>query len=302
MTGTAVFDQEKISTVASGLRFPEGASVDRDGSVLVPEIEGGAVVRVRPDGSRDIVADVGGGANGCAFGPDGALYVCNDGGFSFSEKDDVRFPSGLAAGNTGGSLQRVDPDSGAVDTVFTESDGVRLGILNDIVFDTAGHCYFVDTTGGKIHHADPVRGTIRSVVAGLEMPNGAGLSPDGSRLYVSETVSGRVRVWQVAGPGELVEQADLYHHDGAQGMRWDGLAVDGAGNVCVADLQGSGVCVIDPHGQVAGRLVTPVPDSYVTNLCFGGAAGNTAYVSSAGRGRLYEVPWPWPGLRLNFQP
>ena len=72
--------------------------------------------------------------------------------------------------------------------------------------------------------------------------------------------------------------------------------------MCVADLPNSGIRVIDPAGQVVGRFVTPVPDTYVTNVCFGGAAGNTAYVCSAGRGLLYEVPWPWPGLRLNYQP
>ena len=318
-----MFEQEKIRTLASGLRFPEGSSADRDGSVLVPEIEGAAVVRVHPDGRRDTVADVGGGANGCAFGPDGSLYVCNDGGFLFTEVDGVRIPVGAPPENVGGSVQRVDPLSGAVETVFTESGGERLGGLNDIVFDTGGHCYVVDTTGGKIHYADPVAGTIRVAASGLIMPNGAGLTPDGARLHVSETMTGRIRTWAVAGPGELVEQPDLHQHGGAElprwdgwdrlavddavrpyleGVFWDGLAVDGAGNVCVADLPNSGICVIDPQGQVVGRFVTPVRDPYVTNLCFGGAAGNTAYVSSAGRGLLYEVPWPWPGLRLNFQP
>jgi gluconolactonase len=134
------------------------------------------------------------------------------------------------------------------------------------------------------------------------MPNGAGLSPDGTRLYVSETPTGRVRVWDITGPGTLVERPDLHQHGGSAGMYWDGLAVDGEGNVCVADLQGSGITVISPQGEIVGRLVLPQQDSFVTNLCFGGPAGNTAFVCSAGRGLLYEVPWPWPGLRLNFQP
>ncbi|MDN5915439.1 MAG: hypothetical protein L0I76_10095 [Pseudonocardia sp.] len=58
--------------------------------------------------------------------------------------------------------------------------------------------------------------------------------------------------------------------------------------------------VLDPDGGLVGRFVTPLWDSHVTNLCFG--ASGVAYLSSGGRGRLYEVPWPWPVLRLNFQP
>jgi gluconolactonase len=298
-----MFDPTAVRTLASGLRFPEGPAVSADSSIMVPEIEGAAVSAVRPDGTHTVLAEVGGGANGCAFGPDGALYVCNDGGYVFAEQDGIRFPVGAPEDNQGGCLQRVDVATGAVRDVFTQVDGTRIGGLNDIVFDAAGLCYFVDTTLGKIYYADPVAGSVRVAASGLEMPNGAGLSPDGSRLYVAETFTGRLRVFAVTGPGQLAGQPDLYRHpDASGGMYWDGLAVDGAGNVCVADLKGSGIRVISPQGELLGAFVTPVPDAYVTNLCFGGPSGDTAYIASAGRGLLYEVPWPWPGLRLNFQP
>jgi gluconolactonase len=297
-----MFDPAAIRVLASGLRFPEGPAVSADGSIMVPEIEGGAVSVVRPGGTRTVLAEVGGGANGCAFGPDGALYVCNDGGLVFTEQDGIRFPVAVPEDYKGGCLQRVDVATGAVRDVFTEVDGTHIGSLNDIVFDTAGFCYFIDTSLGQIYYADPVAGSVRVAASGLEMPNGAGLSPDGSRLYVAETYSGRLRVFAVTGPGQLAEQPDFYHHPGTSGQYWDGLAVDGAGNVCVADLEGSGIRVISPQGELLGAFVTPVADAYVTNLCFGGPSGDTAYVVSSGRGLLYEVPWPWPGLRLNFQP
>jgi len=286
-------------TLASGLRFPEGASVGADGSVFVPEIEGRALTRVFADGRKETVAEFAGGANGCAFGPDGAIYVCDSGGFEFSGDNGLRYPSGRGEGNTGGALRRVDIGTGAVETVFTECDGQRIGGLNDIVFDTSGSCYVVDTTQGRLYYADPGARTVRVAASGLHVPNGAGLSPDGSRLYVSETFTGRIRAWDVVGAGKLVERPDLYQHDGSRDIKWDGLAVDGAGNVCVADLPGSGIRVISPTGEVLGAFVTPVEDPYVTNLCFG---GDNAYVSSGGRGVLYALPWPWGGLRLNFQP
>lgn len=297
-----MFDPAGIRTLASGLRFPEGPAVSADGSILVPEIEGAAVSVVRPDGTHTVLAECGGGANGCAFGPDGALYVCNDGGLVFTAVDGIRFPVALAEDYKGGCLQRVDVTTGAVEDVFTECDGEHIRSLNDIVFDTAGSCYFVDTSRGTIYYADPAQGSIRVAAGNLEAPNGAGLSPDGGLLYVSETYTGRLRVFAVTSPGTLAARPDLYAHDGTGGQYWDGLAVDGAGNVCVADMLGSGIRVISPQGEVLGAFVTPVTDAYVTNLCFGGPDGDTAYIASSGRGLLYEVPWPWPGLRLNFQP
>ncbi|SEP29917.1 SMP-30/gluconolactonase/LRE family protein [Trujillonella endophytica] len=291
------FDTMTARTVTSGLRFPEGPAAAGDGSLVVPEIEGGTLSRVWPDGRRELLADCGGGPNGVAFGPDGAVYVCNSGGFAFMTEDGIRFPYAGADGNVGGSLQRVDPATGAVGTVFTDSEGERLGSLNDIVFDTTGSCFVVDTTRGCLHYADPLAGTIRVATGGLAMPNGAGLSPDGTRLYVSETYSGRVLVLDVTAPGVLDGPRELFVDDTGHG--WDGLAVDGAGNVCVANLKQSGITVISPDGEVLDAFVTPVPDPYVTNVCFD---GGTAYVASGGRGVLYAVDWPWPSLRLNFQP
>jgi gluconolactonase len=295
MTG---FDLTTLRTVTSGLRFPEGPIALDDGSVLVVEIEGGALTRVGPDGTREVVGDCGGGPNGAAFGPDGAVYVCNDGGLDFMTEGGIRFPYALAPGNEGGAIQRVDLATGEVRTVFTHVEGERIGGLNDIVFDTTGWCYVVDTNRGVLYYADPVAGEIRHAETGLEFPNGMGLSPDGRRLYVSETYSGRLFAWDVTGAGVLTNRHELYATGGEHG--WDGLAVDGAGNVCASNLQRSGITVVDPAGDVLATFVTPEPDPYVTNICFGGPGGDTAFICSSGRGLLYALRWPWPGLRLNF--
>jgi len=71
---------EDVELVAEGLRFPEGPVALLDGSVLVVEIERGTLSRVQPDGRVEVVAECGGGPNGAAIGPDGAVYVCNNGG------------------------------------------------------------------------------------------------------------------------------------------------------------------------------------------------------------------------------
>ena len=71
--------------VAEGLRFPEGPIALPDGDVLVVEIAAGRLTRVHPDGSKTVVATPGGGPNGAAMGPDGKCYVCNNGGFIWTE-------------------------------------------------------------------------------------------------------------------------------------------------------------------------------------------------------------------------
>ena len=64
--------------LATGLRFPEGPVAMNDGSTVVAEIAGGAIKRIAADGTMSIVAQTGGGPNGLAVGPDGALYVLTD--------------------------------------------------------------------------------------------------------------------------------------------------------------------------------------------------------------------------------
>src|SRR5262249_13591040 len=143
------------------------------------------------------------------------------------------------------------------------------------------------------HYADPRAGTIRTIEGDLVIPNGLGLSPDGTRMYVSETFEGNIDVWDVVAPGELANRRVLFNDGGEHG--WDGLSVDAAGNGCVANLRASGVSVISPDGDEIARLELPEHDPWITNVWYG---GDTAYVASAGRGVMYSVRWPWGGLRL----
>ncbi len=283
--------------ITTGLQFPEGPIAMDDGGVLVVEIEGGALTKVTPDGTTTLVARCGGGPNGAAFGPDGAVYVCNDGGLAFRTEAGIRFPYALATDNTGGRIQRVDMTTGSYEDIYARSGDQPLGGLNDIVFDEHGWFYVVDTGNGAIHYANPDGSSIRRVATSLEIPNGMGLSPDGQQLYVSETYTGRVFRWDVVGQGRLSNQVLLHT---ANGHGWDGLAIDGEGNICIANLEQSGVSIISHDGVLLEQVTVPLHDPFVTNVCFGGPDLRTAYITSSGRGRLYSMTWPHPGLRLHF--
>src|SRR5262245_39437493 len=123
--------------LASGLQFPEAPVALDDGSVLVGEIARGTVTRVTRDGRAQVIAHCGGGPNGIAIGPDGLLYVCNNGGFRFERAwidlpvpgyapSECPIPVGPAADYRCGSIQRVDLATGRVEDLYTECDGRRL--------------------------------------------------------------------------------------------------------------------------------------------------------------------------------
>jgi len=72
--------QPELTLIATELAFPEGPIAMPDGSVLLVEIKTGQLTRI-VHGRHEIVAELGGGPNGAAIGPDGHCYVCNNGGF-----------------------------------------------------------------------------------------------------------------------------------------------------------------------------------------------------------------------------
>ena len=297
---------------ASGLKFPEGPIAMSDGSVVLVEMFGPRLTRVRPDGTKETVAEIDGGPNGAAIGPDGTLYLCNNGG-CFTEIDfgGLCLPGPFDRSKyVGGRIQRVDLSTGAVTDLYTECDGRALRAPNDLVFDAHGGFYFTDhgirdneartsdLTG--IYYAKADGSSIREIAFPVEGPNGIGLSPDGTMLYYAETHNGRVFQRRIVAPGELEptgpgDTSSLLC--GLPGLQLlDSLAVDGAGNVCVATLVNGGITVIAPSGEILRHVDTG--DLLTTNICFAADGSSTAWITLSGAGRLVRVTWPYPGLQL----
>lgn len=286
--------------LTSGLNFPEGPVALADGSLLVGEIATGTIARVALDGAITRVADCGGGVNGMAIGPDSSVYVCNNGGLRFEDFGDHIGPVALADENIGGRIQRVDVDNGSVTDVYTAFDGTALVSPNDLVFDDRGCFYFTDTASGCLYYAAADGSGIARMASDLTFPNGVGLSPDGSHVYVAETYSGRVWRFVLAKAGIVAEGGRqlLCHLDGAQ---FDSLAIDTDGNVCVATLTANGVTAIGPDGRVVAEVRVPVKDPFVTNVCFGGDDLRTAYITSSGTGHVFVTEWHCPGLPTAYR-
>ncbi len=302
-----------LTQIATGLRFPEGPVAMPDGSVVLVEIERRTLSRVTPDGKIHVVARLGGGPNGAAMGPGGKIYVTNNGGFEWVERPGKLFPSLQAKGYAGGSIQVVDPETGEFTTLYEACDGRRLRGPNDLVFDDAGGFWFTDL--GKTRDRDSDRGAvyyaradgsmIREAIFPLERPNGIGLSPDGTTLYVVETPTARCWAFTLTAPGQIDAAAGPYRGEkgrvvvGLGGYQmFDSLAVDAEGHICVATLITGAVSDIWPDGSRVDQYA--LPDMMVTNVCFGGPDLRTAFATLSMGGTLVSFQWPRPGLPLHY--
>jgi gluconolactonase len=302
----------KLTTLATGLRFPEGPIAMPDGSIVLVEIERRTLSHVTPDGRVQVIATLGGGPNGAAVGPGGKIYVTNNGGLTFVERPGRLFPTTQAADYAGGSIQVVDPVTGKVETLYDACDGRRLRGPNDLVFDRDGGFWFTDlgktrerdTDRGAVYYARADGSAISEAIFPLERPNGIGLSPDERTLYVVETPTARCWSFALSGPGRIESANGTYRGEkgrvvvGLGGYQmFDSLAVDSAGHICVATLITGAVSDIWPDGSRVDQYV--LPDMMVTNVCFGGRDLRTAYATLSMGGTLVSFEWPRPGLALN---
>ncbi len=286
---TASFQTSPFRVIADGLSYPEGPVYRPDGTILVVEIGAGKLTRVHPDGTKENVATLGGGPNGAAIGPDGAVYVCNDGGLLIipvpqSTGGDLAVAIGQPPNNQIGSIQRVAPD-GTVTTLYTHftatpplSPGASPVTLplrspDDLVFDSAGGFWFTDWGKDRwrdrditgVYYAKPDGSSITEVIFPLKSPNGIELSPDEKRLYVAESFTRKILYWELDGPGVInqTKSACLDHsflltsHIPYQACL-DSMKADERGNLYAACFlphganpnSRGGITVISPDGEI----------------------------------------------------
>jgi len=301
----------KLTKICDGLEFPEGPIAMADGSVILVEIKRQTLSRVHPDRQIEVIAELGGGPNGAAVGPDGMIYVCNNGGFIWTTQDGITRPIGTPDDYVTGSIQRVDPHTGAFETIYEACDGQPLRGPNDIVFDAQGGFYFTDlgkTTSEYVHHgafyyAKTNGSDIRRVHAPMITPNGIGLSPDDKTVHVAETRTGRVWSFDLIAPGQIAPvRFDMPGRLVATLPEYqllDSLAVQADGQICVATLMRGGISVVPLDGGEVTFLEVP-GDPYITNICFGGTDMQDAWITASGTGCLYHTRWPSAGLKLHF--
>jgi gluconolactonase len=265
-------------------------------SVFFTDIENNRIMRRMKDGTFQVYRQPSGKANGLVFDAEGRLHACEGG--------DKR-------------VTRTELD-GTITVLAADFEGKAFNGPNDLALATDGSVYFTDPRYGPMEGMEifdaegrPVEGVYRIAPDGsvtrittheVDRPNGIVISPDGKNLFVADNVNsgpndgvgGNRKLWRFSlradGSIDPASQKLLFDwgtERGPDGMCWgpDGKLYVTAGllfpNLPVesATKYPAAVYVIDPEsGELARTL--PVPEDMITNCTFGGADGNTLFITA----------------------
>jgi gluconolactonase len=255
--------------------FLEGPCFDAAGSLLVTDIPNGRIFRVGTP-AWELVAEYAGWPNGMALGPDGSLLIT-----------DYRL-----------GLIRLDPASGSIAPVLETVVSEGLKGLNDLVLDAAGAILMTDQgqTGlqdpsGRVLRLWP-DGRIDRLIGNGPSPNGIALNRAGTHCYVAMTRS--CEVWRFALRADaMVAKANCFFRTPAGTSGPDGMAVDAADRLFVANPGHGQVWGVDPHGQPLFRLDCTAFGRMPTNCCFA-PDGRTLLITESQSGTVLAAEIP-PG-------
>jgi gluconolactonase len=246
-----------MQEVVTGYGLIEGPVWDRDMGLYFSDVRDGGIHLLDHTGEVTVVLPRRRGVGGIALHAEGGL-VFGGRDISWSPLDGGEGKVLLTAADAGGAI-------GFNDLTTDAAGRIWVGSLAFRVFGGE------EPKPGSLHVID-LDGSMRTVAGGVMLTNGLGFSPDGRRLYHSDTRSQMVRVYDVGANGEVLEWRPFVAFGGAA----DGLKVAADGSVWVADAQAGRVAVFNPDGTHRSDLAIPLP--MVTSLCFGGDDLRDLYV------------------------
>ncbi|MBB3803953.1 sugar lactone lactonase YvrE [Xanthomonas arboricola] len=267
--------------------------------------------------ARDLIGDGAftHNAEGPATGPDGALYAVNlgkdgtiaritlqpDGSANAqvfvtlpagSTGNGIRFRDGAmyVADYTGHKLLQVNMQTRAVTTfaALPDADGP-----NDLALAPDGSFYASDPNwkdnSGRLWHIGR-DGAVRLLESGMITPNGLDVSPDGKRLYVNESMSRKVWVYDRRDDGSLRNKRLLIAFPDF-GM--DGMRCDADGNLYIARYDAGQIAVVSPTGRLLRTVA--LKGRKASNVAFGGSDGKQVFVTLQDRGAVETFRSDRPG-------
>lgn len=274
-----------LETLAFGYGLIEGPRVDQADNLYFSDVPNGGVFRRSPDGEVTTVVPKRRGVGGIALHADGGVVI-----------------SGRNICHVVDGQTRVlfETDAPGFNDLMTDAEGrVYCGTIRSDPFATES-----ERTPGEAYIID-LDGSVDQLYGQVSLTNGIGFSPDGATMYHSDTGNNHVIAHDLEpGPDGKPRAVGRRAVGQSKGFLPDGLAVDSAGTIWVADYAGS-VRGLSPDGDTVGTI--DVPSNAVTSLCFGGADLRDLYIVTADNtdvpergGTIFRTRADVPGLGASM--
>ena len=270
----------KIELIADGFDFPEGPCFDREGTLYFTECGSGWITRIA-GGEGDNYVHSGSTPNGAAFDETNVLWIAE-----------------------AGTNQLLRYDGEELVEIAAEWGGEPLQKPNDLVFHPDGTIFMTGPGGshadqpiGRVYHVTR-EGDLRVVAEGLAFPNGLALTADASQLYLVETGTRRVLLYDVR--DDLGLDGGEVFAEMPGGVGGDGMALDVDGNLYVSHFGMGEIAVFAPDGKRIATL--PAGGEKPTNVAFGGDDMRDLYVTEVETGAIYRLRPGNEGLRPFCDP
>ena len=171
---------------------------------------------------------------------------------------------------------------------------------NDLCLHPNGGFYFTDSLPkiGVVYYVNHAK-TIHVLARNLDIPNGIALSENCRQLFVSESSTNRILLFEIDEKGMSTSSPTIFsdlprnEKQGKDAVNMpDGIALDAAGRLWVAHYGMQALQVLSPEGKLLATYDTGI--RCTSNICFGSKNLTTAFVTG-GEGE----PTPGALIRLN---
>jgi gluconolactonase len=272
---TLVAEGAILEKLATGFETVEGPLYDGAGKLYFTDIPNQHIWVLDVETlDKTLFREQTGGANGLAFDSKGRLLMCK------------------GAAKCLARLEKDGSETVLFEPVRKNAKGKEVPVgVNDVVVGYGGEIYVTVPGAGSVFRLDPDGSNPGAIVSELKGPNGLMLSPDETKLYVSEYKEQRLHVFDLDVKTGTVSEGKVFATvEEASDYGCDGMTVDNQGNLYCAGPHA--VRAWSPEGKLIETIA--VPES-PTNCAFAGKGSSTLYIT--GRQSVFRIEMKTAGVR-----